>query len=285
MQGIPITQARTSENCYCLGVASLVYKRVYCKWQRFNNSFLTCYWLLQTSIFFVRAVFLGVYSRNTRSDASQSGLVLSTDYQLRSLGMISTYSGGGYVIILEPGRYNRKRLWELEQNLWIDHNTRAVLTEFTTYNGQSNLFTIVTLVAEFPASGGVVTFNSLQTVRLYDFTESSMVFVRCIQAVFLSFIAYFLFKSAKNLYQQGWDFFYQFWNVIEAALVLFAAAATGLYVYRYKSVSNLLERVNSHPFKFKSFQFASYWDDLYTFVMAAIVCLATLKFNRLLRYK
>ena len=199
--------------------------------------------------------------------------------------MISTYGGGGYVIILEPGRYNHKRLWTLENHLWIDHNTRAVLTEFTTYNGQSNLFSIVTLVAEFPASGGVVTFNSIQTVRLYDFTESSEVFVRCIQAFFLCFIAFFLFKSAKNLYRQGWNFFYQFWNCIEAALVLFAAAAVGLYVYRYQQVSNLLVRVNADPFNFKSFQFAAYWDDLYTFVMAAIVCLATLKFNRLLRYK
>ena len=212
-------------------------------------------------------------------------IIFSFDIILyRPLGMISTYSGGGYVIILEPGRSNTKRLWILEQNRWIDRNTRAVITEFTTYNAQSNLFTIVTLLAEFPATGGVVTFNSLQTVRLYDFTENSELFVRCIQAVFLCFIAYFFYKGLRDFYKQGCDFFNQFWNCIEAALVVFSVAGIGLYVYRAKRVNNVVERVNADPFNFKSFQYAAYWDNIFTFVMAAMVCLATMKFNRLLRY-
>ena len=50
--------------------------------------------------------------------------------------------------------------------LWIDRGTRAVLIDFTVYNANINLFCIIQLMAEFPATGGVMTSSQFKTVKL-----------------------------------------------------------------------------------------------------------------------
>ena len=57
-------------------------------------------------------------------------------------------------------------LGELKKWLWIDRGTRAVLIDFTVYNANINLFCIIQLMAEFPATGGVMTSSRFKTVKL-----------------------------------------------------------------------------------------------------------------------
>jgi polycystin 2 len=52
---------------------------------------------------------------------------------------------------------------ELMENLWISRGTRAVFLDFTVYNANLNLFCVVSLLFEFPATGGTIpsgTFRS-----------------------------------------------------------------------------------------------------------------------------
>ena len=46
-----------------------------------------------------------------------------------------------------------KRIAELKKNLWVGRATRAVFIDFTVYNANVNLFCVITLVFEFPATG------------------------------------------------------------------------------------------------------------------------------------
>ncbi len=55
-----------------------------------------------------------------------------------------------------PG--NRKNVTDLvvadlKQNLWLDRGTRAVFLDFTVYNANINLFCVIRLLIEFPATG------------------------------------------------------------------------------------------------------------------------------------
>ncbi|KAL9957104.1 hypothetical protein ACROYT_G038703 [Oculina patagonica] len=198
---------------------------------------------------------------------------------------LNTYSGGGYVIVLEPGMENHDRLEKLQDNIWVERHTRAVLTEFTIYNAQSNLFCIVTLVAEFPATGGVIPHTSIQTARLYDFTDNTMFLVLACESIFVMFILFFLYREVKHIYKTGIQaYLKEFWNCVELAIILFTFAAIALYVYRALTIRNVLDLVRHDPFNFKSFQFAGYWDETYTFVLAIIVLLANIKLNKLLRF-
>ena len=169
--------------------------------------------------------------------------------------------------------------------MWIERHTRAVITEFTVYNAQTNLFCIVTLVAELPAIGAVLPYASIQTARLYDFTNSYMVFVLTIDCVFVLFILFFTYREVKNIYKTGIQaYIKEFWNCVEFGIIAFTFAAIALYVYRALTIRNVLDLVKHDPFNFKSFQFAAYWDESYTFILAFIVLLANIKLNKLLRF-
>ena len=180
---------------------------------------------------------------------------------------------------------NRARLQNLKENLWIDRPARAVITEFTIYNAGTNLFTVVTLVSEFPATGGLIAYVSLQTAKLYDYTKNYMFFVLSCEVVFLLFIVFFFFRECKHMYKSGPSaYFREFWNWIEFGIVTFTFVAVCLYVYRALTIKDVVARVAEKPFKFKSFQFAAYWNELYTFFVAMVVCFATIKMNKLLRF-
>ena len=55
---------------------------------------------------------------------------------------------------------------ELKESLWISRATRAVIVDFAVYNANVNLFCVVKLIFEFPATGGVVSTNEFMTVKL-----------------------------------------------------------------------------------------------------------------------
>lgn len=180
---------------------------------------------------------------------------------------------------------NRVRIKKLEDNLWVERHTRAILTEFTIYNAQTNLFCIVTLVAEFPATGAVIPYASIQTARLYDFTDNIMFFVLTCEGIFVLFILFFAYRELKQIYKTGIQaYLKEFWNCVELGIILFTFAAIALYVYRALNIRNVLDLVKHDPFNFKSFQFAGYWDETYTFLLAIIVLLANIKLNKLLRF-
>lgn len=56
-------------------------------------------------------------------------------------GDVSTYGGGGYYVDLTVDTVaGAQIIKDLKDNLWFDRGTRAVFTDFTTYNGNVNLF-------------------------------------------------------------------------------------------------------------------------------------------------
>lgn len=180
---------------------------------------------------------------------------------------------------------NEKRLKDLQNNMWIERRTRAILTEFTIYNAQSNLFSIITFVAEYPATGAAIPYVSIQTARLYDFTKNIMFFVLACEVIFVLFTLFFLYREVKHIYKVGIQaYLKEFWNCVESGIILFTFAAIALYVYRTLTIRNVLDFVRHDPFNFKSFQFAGYWNETYTFILAMIVLLANIKLNKLLRF-
>ena len=81
------------------------------------------------------------------------------------VGNHHTYSAGGYVYDFR-GRLSdlQSNLSQLHQLSWIDDQTRAVLVQLTLYNPNVQLFTSVNLLAEFLATGGVVTQSSFRPI-------------------------------------------------------------------------------------------------------------------------
>ena len=54
----------------------------------------------------------------------------------------------------------------LQELLWVSRATRAVFVDFAVYNANINLFCVVKLIFEFPATGGVIPSQEFMTVKL-----------------------------------------------------------------------------------------------------------------------
>ena len=73
-------------------------------------------------------------------------------------GKLATYTGGGAYFLLSTNKLDTlQSLNELKNELWITRSTRVIFLDFTLYNANVNLFCVVKLVWEFPATGGLTT--------------------------------------------------------------------------------------------------------------------------------
>ena len=103
-------------------------------------------WVYQTSINYssaVRNAFIYKSSKQLDSDAYT--------------GAHATYGGGGYVYEFRGRRGNlQSNISQLHELGWIDGKTRAVIIQCSLYNPNAEIFTAVTLVAEFLSTGGII---------------------------------------------------------------------------------------------------------------------------------
>ena len=89
-------------------------------------------------------------------------------------GQHEVYASGGYVYECR-GRLSdlRSNLSLLHQLGWIDQHTRAVIIQLTLYNPNVQLFTAVTFLVEFLATGGIYPQTRFQP---FNFQSMSMPF-------------------------------------------------------------------------------------------------------------
>ncbi|KAI0233658.1 hypothetical protein LSAT2_016133 [Lamellibrachia satsuma] len=101
-----------------------------------------------------------------------------------------TYQGSGYVVVIRANRKRMMRLFQdLEDEQWLNTNTRAVLVQFTTFNPTTSLFTISLLAFEFTNVGVVEPYHDIKTCGLYSWTNKRDVFtIICHHFVFKSIV-------------------------------------------------------------------------------------------------
>uniref|UniRef100_A0A8C1HWK7 Polycystin-2 n=1 Tax=Cyprinus carpio carpio TaxID=630221 RepID=A0A8C1HWK7_CYPCA len=166
-------------------------------------------------------------------------------------GQVSTYGGGGYYQDLSRTREkSANQLQELKNNLWLDRGTRAVFLDFSIYNGNVNLFCIVRLLVEFPATGGAVTSWQFQTVRLIRYVSSWDYFVGMCEVAFCLFVLYYLVEKVLEIRLHRLRYFKSPWNCLDVLIVL-SVPAIIMNICRTSAVSHrlhfLLENHNTYP--------------------------------------
>ncbi|RLN51496.1 hypothetical protein BBJ28_00020870, partial [Nothophytophthora sp. Chile5] len=81
-----------------------------------------------------------------------------------------SFPGSGYVVELGlNASLSRVTLAKLKADRFLDLPTRALIVDFTVYNAYLQLFNIVQLVVEFPASGGAFVQLSDVVLRLFRY--------------------------------------------------------------------------------------------------------------------
>ncbi|KAI1887415.1 hypothetical protein AGOR_G00190060 [Albula goreensis] len=200
-------------------------------------------------------------------------------------GQISSYGGGGYYLDLSRSREETAtQLHTLKDNLWLDRGTRAVFIDFSLYNGNINLFCIVRLVVEFPATGGTVTSWQFQTVRLIRYVSSWDYFIATCEIAFCLFILYYVVEEVLEIRIHRLHYFRNLWNCLDVLIVLLSIVAIIMNIHRTWSVSqqlqNLLQQYNTHP----DFQNLAYLQVQFNNIAAVIVFFSWVKLFKFINF-
>jgi polycystin 2 len=193
-------------------------------------------------------------------------------------GQVSTYGGGGYVQDLGTMQAESTELiTDLYHNLWIDRGTRAIFIDFTIYNANINLFCVVKLLVEFPATGGAIPSYTMRTVKLLRYVSSMDFFVLACECIFCIFILYYIVEEVLELKRMKFAYLKEFWNVLDIIVVLMSVCCIAFDIYRTVEVNNILEHLLSNPYTYSNFDNLSYWQVVFNSALAIMVFFAWIK--------
>ncbi|XP_073252460.1 polycystin-2-like protein 1 [Porites lutea] len=193
-------------------------------------------------------------------------------------GRITTYSGGGFTMLLEAREEKTKELIaKLKDNLWLDRGTRVVFIDFTVYNANINLFCIVKLIFEYPATGGCIPSFNFRTVKLIRYVTTLDHFVMACEGIFIVFIIYYTIEEILEIKKHKLKYFKSFWNVLDIIVIFLGYVAIVFNVYRTLTVNDLLQGLLKNNKQYANFDSLGFWQTQFNNMVAVAVFFAWIK--------
>ncbi|KAM7047898.1 polycystin-2-like protein 1 [Acridotheres tristis] len=227
-----------------------------------------------------------VYSEDKEEKVS-FGLINGTAWRYHSekelggsshWGRLTSYSGGGYYIDLKMTREeSAEALQVLKEKLWLDRGTRVVFIDFSVYNANINLFCVLRLVVEFPATGGAIPSWQIRTVKLIRYVSAWDFFIVACEIVFCVFIFYYVVEEALELRIHKLQYFTSIWNILDIVVILLSIVAIGFHIFRTTEVNRLLGELLKRPNTYADFEFLAFWQTQYNNMNAVNLFFAWIK--------
>ncbi|XP_061490655.1 polycystin-2-like protein 1 isoform X2 [Rhineura floridana] len=227
-----------------------------------------------------------VYSED-KEDRSPFGLFNGTAWQYHTeeelhgsshWGRLTSYSGGGYYIDLQMTREESTRaLQVLKENLWLNRGTRVVFIDFSVYNANINLFCVLRLVVEFPATGGAIPSWQIRTVKLLRYVSTWDFFIVSCEIVFCVFIFYYVVEEILELRIHRLHYFTSIWNILDIVVILLSIVAIGFHIFRTIEVNRLMGQLLRSPSIYADFEFLAFWQTQYNNMNAVNLFFAWIK--------
>ncbi|XP_009639527.1 polycystic kidney disease 2-like 2 protein [Egretta garzetta] len=193
-------------------------------------------------------------------------------------GSMGLYSSGGYMVTLPKSkRESAEKLEFLRQNGWLTRGTRVVFIDFSTYNANVNLFCIIKLVVEFPATGGAFTSSHIYSVKLLRYVTYYDYFLASCEITFCLFIITFIIQEAIKIVKLKKEYFRSAWNWLDLLLLVVSILAIAFNIYRTVEVSLLMEKLLSDAHVYPNFYFLAFWQVLYNNMIAVNIFFAWIK--------
>lgn len=194
------------------------------------------------------------------------------------------YDGGGYVLDLGYDKPTAIRMIEdVKDKDWIDRRTRAVLLEFQVLNLNTNLMSIVTYHYEVLSFGFGLTWEKIDTIKIFNFKTLSFGFYLTCQILFLLALLVYMSIILLRLYRKGCAFFKVVWNWIDIGQIISSTLAIVFYVIKSKFMHDSINELRKNPFLTVSFQFAIFWTEMENVALSAALFIATFKILRFIR--
>ncbi|XP_048253676.1 uncharacterized protein LOC124131324 isoform X2 [Haliotis rufescens] len=230
------------------------------------------------------------WSKSVATPATTTMYTYQSSFQLVTIpfvGLLATYSGGGYVQELPRLPDSARGVMDIIQSSdWIDQYTRALFVEFNLYNPNVNLLSVVILVFEFTNLGGVFPYYQIFTSKLYHYSGEFEQFVAACEAMFLIYVIIFTYLEIKKYRQMSTsEYFQDTWSYVEIIILALSYTVFGLFIQRIVTVDYSIKLYKeSMGQSFVSFYPAASIDIILQYVMAALSIFIILKVFKLLRF-
>lgn len=131
----------------------------------------------------------------------------------------------------------------LKKDLWIDRGTRAIFIDFTTYNPNINLYVVTKLIAEFPATGGLITSWQFRTLNLLENSSDAPIALYICFAFFVLFIIYYSIEELIEIKTLGFMPYFRIsgWNFLDIFTIVISIALVFFLVYRKYVINKIFE--------------------------------------------
>ncbi|XP_051790089.1 polycystin-1 isoform X2 [Erpetoichthys calabaricus] len=199
-------------------------------------------------------------------------------------GQLSIYDSGGFV--KELGN-NSRDAGAIVQSLrrwgWLDSRTRVVFLEFTLYNTNTDLYAVVTFLAEFPPAGGAYTSLDVSVIALAR--QGAGVDLLFVMMVFLLvFVIYFAVHEAQSMKRQGCSYLRRPWHLLQLVITGLSAAALLLHFVCCSAAERQWDHQLTQRGRFTDFYQVAFLRSLFSDSAAVLLFLLTLKAARQLRF-
>ena len=210
------------------------------------------------------------------------------------VGAYATYSGGGYIYLLNGTlKQVLGNLSLLQTNGWIDRQTRAVFVEFSVYNVNINLFAYCVFLFEFLPTGNVVSTVQVTPLDILG-TQNGISLTTICYVVLVVVMIVLAVKEVRMLKRHGVRvYFKNFWSYVEWLMFAFTFAAMCMYLYRLYAAYELMGSFNAisnatvaktRKYKYINLQLLANWNDLLNIMFGILAAFGTLKFFKILQF-
>ena len=200
-------------------------------------------------------------------------------------GQFSFYDGGGFVADLGYDSHTAfSLLTNLQNNGWLDRQTRVVLAEFSTYNPSVNILGVATYFYEVDASG--LRAASMQTRALSLDSPDAPSHQFYLICLFLYIVLVFLYfgREIFRLYIYRSRYFKSIWNWIEIFQILFSLIAVVMYIIRQSKAISTMDKLHKNIYSNLSFQEAITCQEVENVALGTLTFIVTIKLLRIIRF-
>ena len=193
-------------------------------------------------------------------------------------GYFATYSGGGYVASLSTDiDFARATAMALEQDSWVDVQTRALFFEFSVYNANLNFFATGFVMIEVLPTGSVVPNANIRVFKLYRYVGVFGKLVMASEIILVLCLFFFIYKECRHMYRLGCAYFKLFWSWIEITIAVALFTALILRGFSWYEADKNLMKLRRNTEQFINFHYTVVADDALLIAITVICFFSTLK--------
>ncbi|CAH3159360.1 unnamed protein product [Pocillopora meandrina] len=200
-------------------------------------------------------------------------------------GQFSFYDGGGFVADLGYDNHTGFSIvTNLQNNGWLNRQTRVVLVEFSTYNPSVNILGVATYFYEVDASG--LKAASMQTrVLSLDSTDtlSHQFYLICL-FLYIVFVFLYFGREIFRLYNQRSRYFMSIWNWVETLQIVFSLISVVIYMILQSKTISTMGKLRKNIYANLSFQEAITCQEVENVVLGIVNFIVTIKLLRIIRF-